>query len=156
MDASTGIHLRKTPRRDFQRSVGVLCRGEYHVGQSEQIGEGGMKFYSPHPLTQGTQIIVTFMIPAGGMVSLRAEVLYTESGEAVNSLWYGCRFLDVPFQPRRWIRNYVAAKTEKEATRDLSLLEKSDERMRWQESKKAVGSGDGGFSAAKIKKAIKP
>ena len=87
--------------------------------ESRQIGEGGMMILSPVDLPQGARILVNFMIPGAGPLILQSQVLYRIQQEV--GFRYGLRFLNVRFEQRRWIRNYVALKTESEAKSDSKL-----------------------------------
>lgn len=110
--------LRKTPRRTLQREMGVLYHGEYEVEFCLQIGEGGLMFRSQRFFEVGTEAVVTLFLPGSGGFSSKIELLYMQK-EGPGTARYGCRFLALSLDVKRLIRQYVAAKTEKEAEEDL-------------------------------------
>ncbi len=112
--------LRKSPRRQFERTVSILHKGTYYLTESRQISEGGMMILSPIDLNNGDRIVVNFMIPGAGALILQAEVLYRIEQEV--GYRYGIKFTVPKFEAKRWIRSYIAAKTEQEAIRDGSTV----------------------------------
>ena len=113
------ITRRKSPRRSFTRKVGVLKGGIFEISEARQIGEGGMLYVSPVKVPEGTQIVLTFVVPGRAHIVVRGEVRYNlvnKSGESCA----GVQFVGLPFEQRRAIRHYVADKSEGEAHRDRS------------------------------------
>jgi hypothetical protein len=110
---------RRSPRRTFQRPIGLLVQGEYTLAEAAQISEGGMLILSEYELALKDLIVVTLLLPDGGHAVARAEILYrrkpTEPGGPAA---FGLQFLNLPLMKRRIIRNYVAAKTQEEAEID--------------------------------------
>ena len=111
---------RKSPRRAFNRPVGILVNGHYLVVEALQISEGGLLVTSYVELSIKESIVVTLLLPGGGHAAARAEILYrkkpTEKGQPAA---FGLQFINLPMMKKRIIRNYVAAKTQEEAERDL-------------------------------------
>ena len=105
---------RKSPRRTFQRRVGLLVRGEFCVVQSSQIGEGGMMVVTDRELSG--EAVLTFIVPGRNYayVVVRGNVLYKlpEKVNGMNS--YGVQFTNLSFEHKRAVRYYVASKTEVE------------------------------------------
>lgn len=107
------IENRRSPRRVFRRPVGILLHGNYQVCKALQLGEGGMMAIIDAEIPQGTKLVATVFLPGGGYALLQAEILYgvdTPEGRS-----YGMKFEEVPLAQKRHIRNYVSAKTQKEA-----------------------------------------
>lgn len=110
---------RRTPRRPFQRAVGVLVGGHYEVLRARQLSEGGMSIFmgefgsrlriKVEEVNVGQKLCMTFLLPSGQILSLLGEVIYhdTESG---SGLHLGVKFGTVPLQQRRLIRAYVSSK----------------------------------------------
>lgn len=63
--------------------------------------------------------MISLVMPDGGSVVVRAEVIYEKPGKRHGSPQYGVRFQSLHIPQRRQIRNYVAAKTQKEAEAEL-------------------------------------
>jgi len=114
-----GAVARRTPRRPFQRPVGVLSGGHYEVLRARQLSEGGMSIFlgelgarlrmKVEEVQVGKSMSMTFILPSGDSISLRGEVIYhdTESG---SGLHIGVKFGVVPMTQRRLIRSYVSSK----------------------------------------------
>jgi len=104
-----GDFRRRFPRRDFSRKVGVLFGGRFFSCESSELGEGGLAISSDYIFDVGRQMVVSFQIPSGDFVSLRATVKSTakHNGQVV----HGLAFVEVPFQNRRQIRSYVSERT---------------------------------------------
>lgn len=79
-----------------------------------------MMILSPIDLNNADRIVVNFMIPGAGALILQAEVLYRIEQEV--GYRYGIKFTVPKFEAKRWIRSYIAAKTEQEAIRDGSTV----------------------------------
>lgn len=69
-----------------------------------------------HNLQVGDQLTLVVQIPGAAYFSARLRVVYQKSEG-----FFGMAFEDLPLKARRWIRTYVAAKTQKEADMDLPL-----------------------------------
>lgn len=116
---TSGAAARRTPRRPFQRPVGVLAGGHYEVLRARQLSEGGMSIFlgdfgsrlrmKVEEVLVGKSVSMTFILPSGDSLSLRGEVIYhdTESG---SGLHIGVKFGVVPMAERRLIRSYVSSK----------------------------------------------
>jgi hypothetical protein len=116
---------RRTPRRVFERAVGVLYKGQYKLCRAKQISEGGILLLSDFQLKVNDHVVMTVLLPAGGHAIVRAKVLYTMPAAKGELPSFGLRFLNLPFNIRRLIRNYVAAKTQEEAESDLLAYERN-------------------------------
>lgn len=122
---ATGVAARRTPRRPFQRPVGVLSGGHYEVLRARQLSEGGMSIFlgefgsrlrmKVEEVQVGKPIAMSFILPSGESISLRGEVIYhdTESGAGLH---IGVKFGVVPMAQRRLIRSYVSSKRAGETT----------------------------------------
>ena len=110
---------RRTPRRPFQRPVGVLVGGHYEVLRARQLSEGGMSLFlgefgsrlriKVEEVKVGQKLCVTFILPSGESLSLRGEVIYHDA-ETGPGLHLGVKFGTVPLHQRRLIRAYVSSK----------------------------------------------
>ena len=113
MGQPKGIDARRTPRRVFNRAVGILFGGDYSIQQALQLSEGGMLYSSAIKRQTGDHILVTIVLPNGNLV-VRGEILYGKPAAGGVSQ-YGVRFDGVALHHKRMIRNYVSAKTQAEA-----------------------------------------
>lgn len=111
------IKKRRFPRRKFHRNVGYLYKGQYNVVECVQIGEGGMMVYSPHAHQKGDCVVVSFMVPGRDFIICRAMVQYPMQDQQGRTL-YGMRFIDISFEYRRMLRDFISAKTEDEARQE--------------------------------------
>lgn len=103
---------RRSPRRVYQRPLGVLCLGKYNVVQAMQLSEGGLLFTSEElEFAEKAQVVVSLIMPTGHAIVARAEVLYSLAG----GTQFAVKFVNLPIHLRRAIRNYVSAKTQAEA-----------------------------------------
>lgn len=102
---------RRVPRRTFESSVGILLHGKYSLERSYQVGEGGMMICSAEPLLLGRQLVVSFFITKAAIIIVRGIVrsMVPEDGKFPER--YGIEFLNLGFQFKREIRNFVAAAT---------------------------------------------
>ena len=114
-----GSEARRTPRRVYFRPIGVLVHGKYGVQQALQLSEGGMLFQTRQNLEVGNLIVATLILPNGGCVVSRGEIIYLKPAQGSSFHQYGVKFPSLPIQLRRLIRNYVTAKTEEEAVKEL-------------------------------------
>lgn len=106
---------RRVPRRKFDARAGVLYRGSYSIEQTYQVGEGGMRISSEFALLKDELIVVTFQIPGGSIICIRAVVRY--SGPKVEgSATYGVQFENLDFVYKRELRNFVASASQIDIT----------------------------------------
>lgn len=108
------IKKRRVPRRDFERNVGVLVKGQYKICRALQVGEGGMMLEMPESLSIGQKLVVTFKLPKATPAIVRGTIRYAIKSESGESYKFGIEFERVEFKARRDIRNYVASKSEEE------------------------------------------
>lgn len=107
------MNMRRVPRRNFDSTVGVLIRGQYLLGRAFQLGEGGMMISTNQPLTVDTHVVASFVMQAE-IVMVRAVVRGVLPAKPGAPLRYNVEFVDLEFQYKRAIRNYVAAATQGE------------------------------------------
>ncbi|KYG62362.1 hypothetical protein AZI86_16120 [Bdellovibrio bacteriovorus] len=107
-----GFFRRQYPRRAMKRKVGVLCDGTYFVCESGEVGEGGMAILSEFVLTEGHELVVSFQVPGGDFVFLRALVRSTQKKEGDSRVTHGLSFLEIEFGIKRQIRSFVSARTD--------------------------------------------
>ncbi len=124
MAKKVGIEGRRTPRRSFSRPLGVLWRGQYRVCRAIQISEGGMLFSTTVKIETNDKIVITAIVDSTESLIVSAEVLYEAKGTP-GSFSYGVRFIDLPLNQRRMIRNYVSAKTLEEAELEVDEMQKA-------------------------------
>ena len=110
----SGIDARRTPRRVFNRAIGILQGGQYAIQQALQLSEGGMLFMSDFVFAKDAHIVATLVLPGGDTLVVRGQILYSKPAGR-SKLQYGVRFDGVGIQHKRMIRNYVSAKTQAEA-----------------------------------------
>src|SRR5690606_32380109 len=103
---------RRFPRRLFRRGVGVLSGGRYFLAQGGEISEGGMSFRSDEKLKVGALVVLSFQIPDGQFVSVRAEI--RNQDQKGNEIGYGCAFENIAFERKREIRHFVTNRPESE------------------------------------------
>ncbi len=104
---------RRVPRRAFEGAVGMLLKGQYTVQRAYQVGEGGMMISSTSdtPLGEGVNLVVNFFLPSGVLIMVRGIVRSVVPPKDGLPERYGIEFLNVGFQSKREIRNFVAAAT---------------------------------------------
>lgn len=103
---------RRVPRRSFESTVGVLFKGVYKVERSYQVGEGGMMIsIAEGQLEEGSNLALSFYLPSGQLIMVRGIVRNIVGGRDGAAVRYGVEFLNVGFQSKREIRNFVAAAT---------------------------------------------
>ncbi len=112
--AGSEIIKRKYPRRAFNKSVGILFQGEYFICTAGTIGEGGMLLYLPKPLEIDQQMLLSFQIPGGDFISLRGDVRGAQGESTEFGIPFGIRFINMTFNHKRMIRNFVSDRTESE------------------------------------------
>lgn len=108
----------RSPRRQYDRPIGLLYRGAYFVCRGLQISESGMLVGVDLALEKGDLVVLAVILPSGHSVVTRGEILYArklDSGEPA----YGLRFVGIAVEDRRIVRNYVSAKTREEAEREV-------------------------------------
>lgn len=103
---------RKFPRRSFSRAVGFLFDGRYDVGQSVEIGEGGISLHLPTEYPIGRQGVVSFQMPDGSFLCVRIEVRNIQKDSVSGMTTVGCLFKNLQFDHKREIRSYVSARTD--------------------------------------------
>ncbi|MCC6277629.1 MAG: PilZ domain-containing protein [Oligoflexia bacterium] len=114
MTNSDGLQRRKFPRRQFRQSIGLLVKGGYHIVNGIEIGEGGMLIMSPQALTSSSHIVLNFFVPERSFVTVTGEVLYSNAKPGADGVSVGVRFINLPFEGKRMIRDYIAEKTSAE------------------------------------------
>lgn len=109
-----GNYRRNYPRRPFKRTVGVLFKGHYFLAQAGEIGEGGMSINSEVVLTEEEPVMISFQIPSGAFVCLRAIIRSTQKSETADSgafIIHGLAFSNVEFAIKRQIRSFVSSRS---------------------------------------------
>lgn len=112
---ASGIGRRRVPRRTFKAPVGVLIGGKYSVERAFQLGEGGMMIdCKGQKLKAGTHTALNFFLPDGSIVMVRGVVRAIIPPKDGDPERYGLEFLNLGFQNKRAIRNFVAAATRED------------------------------------------
>ena len=109
-----GNYRRNYPRRPFKRNVGVLFKGHYFLALAGEIGEGGMSIRADVVLTEEEPVMISFQIPNGEFVCLRAIIRSTqktETAELGSVIIHGLAFSNVEFAIKRQIRSYVSSRS---------------------------------------------
>lgn len=107
------LSRRKYPRRKFRRNVGALIGGRYLMVQGQEVGEGGLAFVASEHFEIGQMLVISFQIPHGAFVSVRAEIRNVrEVGDG--KVFFGCSFLNLKFEAKREIRTFVTARSAAE------------------------------------------
>lgn len=77
--------------------------------EGEEVGEGGLSFRSLEGFPASEELVVSFRIPGGDFVSLRAEVRSdrADGGRQV----IGIAFKNIPFTHKRQIRSFVSERS---------------------------------------------
>lgn len=109
-----GYFRRKYPRREFKKKIGVLFKGEYFITTSGEVGEGGISLNSEYIMDENQALVVTFMVPGGEPVSIRAVI--KSRNKSGSEFHYGLAFLDVDFRTKRQIRSFVSSRTQRNPT----------------------------------------
>ncbi len=116
------IQNRRTPRRIFEKNVGFLFRGIYDLTQGLQISEGGMLVCLPEEHQIGENLVVSFFFSGLGFAVIRSEIIYKHPREFYGMPAYGLKFRDLHMHHRRYIRNYISAKTQAEAEVEAKMF----------------------------------
>jgi hypothetical protein len=114
MQGNENIQRRRFPRRQFKHSVGLLFLGKYHIVSGLEIGEGGMLFECPQALIQNQHVVINFFVPERSFVTVTGEVLYSKPEGTEQKISVGVKFISLPFESKRMIRDYIAEKTSAE------------------------------------------
>lgn len=101
---------RKFPRRDVRKKVGVLAAGVFFTCFSLEMGEGGISLETDFVLTENREVVLSFQIPHGSFVSVRALVKSTKS--TGSNVVHGLSFVEIPFLYKRQIRSFVSSLEE--------------------------------------------
>ncbi len=90
----------------------MLLHGKFNQERAFQVGEGGMMFSCrAAELKEGEQLVVSFFLPNGILIIVRGIVRSTIPPKGNDRPRYGIEFLNLEFQMKREIRNFVAAAT---------------------------------------------
>ncbi len=79
-----------------------------------QLSEGGLLFLSDSRFSNGESIVATVLLPGGVGILFQGEIIYGRPGPN-GTFQYGVKFKTVAIHHKRMIRNYVSAKTQREA-----------------------------------------
>lgn len=115
---------RRTPRRVFNRPIGILCQGAFSIVQATQLSEGGLGFLSEDAFPANSKIVISLLLPDGEVVVTRGEILPPHQDAEPGHC--AAKFLGMSLQLRRLIRNYVTAKTAAEAEIEAVAKKKND------------------------------
>ena len=118
VQSSANMHAfrRRFPRRHFKKKIGILHSSRYLMVECCEIGEGGVLTQSPRELPDGSLLILNFFVKKGCFVSVLGEVVYKKQSQMAS---YGIKFINLSFEAKRAIRDYIADKSSEEA---LELL----------------------------------
>ncbi len=107
MKTSNSLGERKSPRREYRRSVGLLCHGKYQVSDCVEISEGGMTALcrSKGMIAAGDEIVVTVFLTT--WISVKAKVITVLDSQSYERL--GIQLTGITSAQRRTIRAYVNA-----------------------------------------------
>lgn len=111
--SGAGGARRRVPRRQFESPVGLLVHGTYQVERAFQVGEGGIMVSSGTPLEMGHELVASFFL-AGKTVIVRGIVRNTLPAKGNLPIRYGLEFVNLEFQYKREIRNFVASASNME------------------------------------------
>lgn len=106
------IDRRRYPRRPYTSSVGCLYQGAYMILKAGEMGEGGIMVYSLQKIPIDQKILINFIIPNGSFVSVRAEIKNHTKVLPDGRQAHGVAFINLPFQIKREIRGFVAARID--------------------------------------------
>lgn len=85
--------------------------GTYTVERAYQVGEGGMMISCEAGLAIGTLVVLSFYLSSGVIILVRGVVRNVVPPKDGHPVRYGVEFLNLGFQYKREIRNFVAAAT---------------------------------------------
>ena len=94
--------------------MGLLTQGQYHLSDSKEIGEGGIRIVSPYALNKGQRIVLTFFVGPKRFITVTGSVVYAAPIALKGEAAYGVKFENLVFEGRRMIRDYIAMKTAEE------------------------------------------
>lgn len=115
------LHERRTPRRQFDRPVGVLFKGKYQIIKAVQISEGGVLLELPGHIKVGDHLLMNLILKADrGYAVSRGEVLYVNEDVSDGFKRMGIKFFDLSSRHKRFIRDYIASKSEEEISKEES------------------------------------
>lgn len=66
---------RRTPRRVFDRKVGLLLKGKFYSVQASDLSENGLMIGGPEGWVLNTHAVVSLIMPSGGVVVSRGELV---------------------------------------------------------------------------------
>lgn len=112
-EASLG--RRRVPRRAFESPVGVLLHGEFAIERSSQVGEGGMMISCGRKIEVGQKLVLSFYLPSDVTIVVRGIVRNIVPADGSQPERYGVEFINLDFQFKREIRNFVASASGTEA-----------------------------------------
>ena len=101
---------RKSPRRSFSGTVGILHKGHLLVNSCLQVGEGGALIQGQKQIERieiGDPMVLTLFFPQIGGVVTQASCLYRSEQGHIGVSFSG---LDVGFKKK--IREYVSRRKE--------------------------------------------
>ncbi len=104
------IDRRRFPRRLFEKKVGCLYQGIYEILDSGEIGEGGMLIFASQTIPIDHKLVVSFLLPNGLFVSAKSEIKNHTKKLSDGRQAHGVAFVDLPFDIKREIRSFVAAR----------------------------------------------
>jgi hypothetical protein len=119
------VARRRTPRRAYHRTAGVLVGGRFAVFEGRSLSEGGIGVtISDDPdsqrviekISSGAKVVVSIILPSGAALILRGVVVHHGSEKATEHS-IGIKFEAFALNQRREIRYYVSAKAAGEAAR---------------------------------------
>ena len=119
-----GLARRRFPRRLFRRAISWLHQGHYCLGRGMEIGEGGMLIEGEMQMAVGDTLIVNFMMITG-ICMVKSEVRSIRAG-ADGLLQYGLQFINLTYDGKKGIREFISAKTEAESKYEMSLIGKDN------------------------------
>ncbi len=111
---NSGVGRRRVPRRAVNSNIGILASGQYVISSAVEIGEGGMMIESECELQAEQMVVATIRIPGVIQTSLMCKVLYVlQACQEHPRPRYGLQFLNIEFDHKRKIRNFVASGIDK-------------------------------------------
>ena len=114
-----GEKRRRFPRRRIAAVACVLYQGKCEVTTIVEISEGGLSFNGKLELKTNETILISFHVSARKFICVRAGIAYSKKlppdFEGGATRYYGVKFLNLKFESKKYIREYIAAKTEGES-----------------------------------------